>query len=77
MLLDCLKHTPEVYSTKPPDCTTRTSAKRRKSDDFECSGMDGTKAELKLTKLSEIERLSDTDDAEEEDNSKPKKMKYQ
>ena len=72
-----MKHTLEGHSIKPPDCTTRISAKRKQCYEFECSDMEWTKAELKLTRLSEIECLSDTDYQVDQDNSKPKKMKYQ
>lgn len=77
MLLDCLKHTLEVHSTKPPDCTSRRYAERKRSDESDRSDMECTKAGLKLTRLSESESLSDTDYGVDEDNSKPKKMKYQ
>ena len=64
IFLDRLKSTPEVYSTKPPDCTTRSSRKRKKSNEIErstCSNMEQSTSELIQTEVSELESLADSD----------------
>ena len=57
MLLDCLEHTPEVLSAKPPVCTTKISAESEHSDESDWSDMEWTKAGVKLTRLSESKSL--------------------
>ena len=80
IILDLLKHTPKVHSTKPFNCTTRRSSKRKRNDEAECHYMKQSTSELNHPALSQSESLTNSDDHDyvvHANNRKQKKMKYQ
>ena len=63
-----MKHAPEVEVSQPPHCTTRSTAKRKRSDDTVFTNMEQT--------TYKNESSTDSDYKIHENSGKIKKMKY-
>ena len=58
---DPTKHTPEVHLSKQSECVTRTSAKRKRSDETPLASKKQKTSELEHETPSEEESLPDTE----------------